>query len=249
MGAAAWGRFSFRYQPHHGADKPRGSFRHTRGEASTNDSPSATPVLRRCPSRRCLLPTCLSPLPCPLPPLSPPPPSRYGSGGSTLAFAPMARRAYSVEHSAEWCERMRDQLAAHNLTDRVMYVCESVPRGTGGWGITDAYEEGDYKVGRRVAGRVGGGGRQATSVCCGCAGGLAGLGCPASAWRWQDGAALRTAGTSLAAAWHARGGERGLSRHTPFFPPARRSCPLQLFLPPPPAPPPPNRYSRSMLTR
>ncbi|KAK1859218.1 hypothetical protein I4F81_001815 [Pyropia yezoensis] len=70
----------------------------------------------------------------------------YGSGGSTLAFAPMARRAYSVEHSADWCGRMRAQLAAANLTARVTYVCEPVARGTGGWGLNDPFEEGDYKV-------------------------------------------------------------------------------------------------------
>ncbi|GAB0491213.1 hypothetical protein MMPV_002465 [Pyropia vietnamensis] len=70
----------------------------------------------------------------------------YGSGGSTLAFAPMAARAYSVEHSVEWCGRMKEQLAAANLIDRVTYVCEPVARGTGGWGLTDPYEEGNYTV-------------------------------------------------------------------------------------------------------
>eukprot|EP00168_Porphyra_purpurea_P001385 TRINITY_DN1169_c0_g1_i7.p2 TRINITY_DN1169_c0_g1~~TRINITY_DN1169_c0_g1_i7.p2 ORF type:complete len:179 (+),score=29.88 TRINITY_DN1169_c0_g1_i7:556-1092(+) len=70
----------------------------------------------------------------------------YGSGGSTMAFAPMARRAYSVEHNEPWCRKMKEKLAAKGLTDRISYTCESVPAGTGGWGITNAFEEGDYKV-------------------------------------------------------------------------------------------------------
>lgn len=70
----------------------------------------------------------------------------YGSGGSTMAFAPMAARAYSVEHSGEWCKTMVEKLAAHHLTARVRYVCSPIPAGTGGWGLTDPYEEGDYKV-------------------------------------------------------------------------------------------------------
>jgi len=58
----------------------------------------------------------------------------------------MARRAYSVEHNEPWCKKMQQKLAAKGLTNRISYKCESVPAGTGGWGIANAFEEGDYKV-------------------------------------------------------------------------------------------------------
>lgn len=70
----------------------------------------------------------------------------YGSGGSTMAFAPMAKRAYSIEHDKEWCLRMQEKLAVNGLSERVTYTCAPVDRGTGGWGVSHAFEEGTYRV-------------------------------------------------------------------------------------------------------
>lgn len=70
----------------------------------------------------------------------------YGSGGSTLAFAPMAKRAYSIEHDREWCLRMQEKLSIKGLSQRVTYTCAPVDRGTGGWGVSHAFEEGTYRV-------------------------------------------------------------------------------------------------------
>ncbi|GAB0489641.1 hypothetical protein MMPV_000866 [Pyropia vietnamensis] len=70
----------------------------------------------------------------------------YGSGGSTMAFAPMAKRAYSIEHDKEWCSRMQEKLAVSGLAQRVTYTCAPVDRGTGGWGVSHAFEEGTYRV-------------------------------------------------------------------------------------------------------
>lgn len=42
--------------------------------------------------------------------------------------------------------RMQEKLAVNGLSERVTYTCAPVDRGTGGWGVSHAFEEGTYRV-------------------------------------------------------------------------------------------------------
>lgn len=69
----------------------------------------------------------------------------WGSGGSTLNFAPLTQgKAYSIEHDEIWCNQMRDELLARELAHKVEIHCVPVRRGYLGWGKS-AFEEGTYK--------------------------------------------------------------------------------------------------------
>jgi len=68
----------------------------------------------------------------------------YGSGGSTIPFGRLASVAYSVEHDAEWCERMKPTLIA---TPHISMVCSPVaraPAGSGGWGSRTPFDAADF---------------------------------------------------------------------------------------------------------
>jgi len=68
----------------------------------------------------------------------------YGSGGSTIPFGRLASVAYSVEHDAEWCERMKPTLVA---TPHISMVCSPVaraPAGSGGWGSRTPFDAADF---------------------------------------------------------------------------------------------------------
>lgn len=69
----------------------------------------------------------------------------WGSGGSTLNFAPFARRvAHSVEHDAGWCRSLQGKLSRCAECDRVHHHCVRVPRGYRNWGRHSRFEEGTY---------------------------------------------------------------------------------------------------------
>lgn len=48
--------------------------------------------------------------------------------------------------TGEWCLRMQEKLSIKGLSQRVTYTCAPVDRGTGGWGVSHAFEEGTYRV-------------------------------------------------------------------------------------------------------
>lgn len=69
----------------------------------------------------------------------------WGSGGSTLNFAPFARRvAHSIEHDSKWCNTVQDDLSRCANCERVHYHCVPIPRGRRNWGHHSAFEEGTY---------------------------------------------------------------------------------------------------------
>lgn len=69
----------------------------------------------------------------------------WGSGGSTLNFAPLAHgKAYSIEHDKTWCNDMQKELLNKTLTDKIEYHCVSVEKGHRGWGLASPFEEGTY---------------------------------------------------------------------------------------------------------
>lgn len=69
----------------------------------------------------------------------------WGSGGSTLNFAPFARRvAHSIEHDAGWCRSLQRKLSRCAECDRVHHHCVHVPRGYRNWGRHSRFEEGTY---------------------------------------------------------------------------------------------------------
>lgn len=69
----------------------------------------------------------------------------WGSGGSTLNFAPFARiSAHSIEHDAGWCDRLLDKLNASAEYARIHYHCVRVENGYRHWGKSSSFEEGTY---------------------------------------------------------------------------------------------------------
>lgn len=52
----------------------------------------------------------------------------WGTGGSTLTFAPIAKHAYSIEHDADWCTKMQATLKAKGLSS-VEFHCVVVDPG------------------------------------------------------------------------------------------------------------------------
>lgn len=79
----------------------------------------------------------------------------WGSGGSTLNFAPMVKRAFSIEHDCEWFNYMRGQLRARRSNYSNLHsVCVGVRRGQNGWGTISSYEHGDYRTFKPYVDRV-----------------------------------------------------------------------------------------------
>lgn len=69
----------------------------------------------------------------------------WGSGGSTLNFAPLTQeKAYSIEHDENWCKQMQEELAVRDLANKVEIHCVPVRRGYLGWGKSP-FEEGTYE--------------------------------------------------------------------------------------------------------
>lgn len=69
----------------------------------------------------------------------------WGSGGSTLNFAPFARRvAHSIEHNTEWCKTLQDGLSRCANCDRVHYHCVPVAKGYRNWNLNSHTDEGTY---------------------------------------------------------------------------------------------------------
>lgn len=69
----------------------------------------------------------------------------YGMGGSTLNFAPLVARAYSIEHDCDWHAFMLSRIANStadfsHLTTR----CVGVAPWTGGWGTLSPFEHAQY---------------------------------------------------------------------------------------------------------
>jgi predicted O-methyltransferase YrrM len=53
----------------------------------------------------------------------------WGSGGSTFHFAPYTKgTSYTIEHNADWCEKVELYLKATGLDKKIEYHC--VPNGT-----------------------------------------------------------------------------------------------------------------------
>lgn len=67
----------------------------------------------------------------------------YGSGGSTVRFAPQAKRWYSIEHDADWAIKTRDALKAAGVTNaQVVTVPPSPPTKPMFAGVyTEAYTD------------------------------------------------------------------------------------------------------------
>lgn len=71
----------------------------------------------------------------------------WGSGGSTSNFAQFAKvKAFSIEHNQPWCLKMASLIRSHALLSHVDYRCKSIPAGYMGWGKSDPFEEGNYKI-------------------------------------------------------------------------------------------------------
>lgn len=69
----------------------------------------------------------------------------WGSGGSTLNFAPFARRvAHSIEHDPDWCEKVKSKLSKSRHYARIVYHCVLVSKGYRNWGRSSSFEEGTY---------------------------------------------------------------------------------------------------------
>ena len=67
----------------------------------------------------------------------------YGSGGSTLNFAPMVGRAYSIEHNCEWASFLSGVIAKQY--QHVTIKCVPVRPGFRGWGTLSNFEHGNYQ--------------------------------------------------------------------------------------------------------
>eukprot|EP00187_Rhodella_violacea_P002394 CAMPEP_0174910860 /NCGR_PEP_ID=MMETSP0167-20121228/74331_1 /TAXON_ID=38298 /ORGANISM="Rhodella maculata, Strain CCMP736" /LENGTH=372 /DNA_ID=CAMNT_0016155241 /DNA_START=10 /DNA_END=1124 /DNA_ORIENTATION=- len=68
----------------------------------------------------------------------------YGSGGSTVNFAPLVGSAFTIEHNCEWADYMRRTLLEHAITN-VNLTCAEVPRGSNDWGLVHGFEHGSYR--------------------------------------------------------------------------------------------------------
>lgn len=67
----------------------------------------------------------------------------YGSGGSTLNFAPMVGRAYSIEHNCDWASFLSETVAKQY--QHITIRCVPVRPGFRGWGTLSNFEHGNYQ--------------------------------------------------------------------------------------------------------
>lgn len=69
----------------------------------------------------------------------------YGSGGSTLAFSRMVKRAYSIEHDCKWARHMEHLIDASDYDYSSLNLrCVHIRPGHRGWGTISNYEHGNY---------------------------------------------------------------------------------------------------------
>lgn len=78
----------------------------------------------------------------------------YGSGGSTLNFAPRVGRAYSIEHDCGWAKFLKGSVEGEDGYENLEVRCVEVPRGRRGWGTFSKFEHGNYEQFREYVDEV-----------------------------------------------------------------------------------------------
>ncbi|CAN8076075.1 unnamed protein product [Agarophyton chilense] len=72
----------------------------------------------------------------------------YGSGSSSLAFSPLVKRAYSIDHDCKISASLRNFLSERNIHPaevETKFLCVDVRPGFRGWGTVSRYEHGNYE--------------------------------------------------------------------------------------------------------
>lgn len=68
----------------------------------------------------------------------------FGVGGSSFNFAPLVRKAYSIERDCEWARYVRENVRGQGEYRALDVRCVEVKRGFRGWGTISAFEHGNY---------------------------------------------------------------------------------------------------------
>lgn len=72
----------------------------------------------------------------------------FGSGGSTIAFSPLVKRAYSIDHQCDYARELQGTLRSlqiHPAEGDTRFFCVDVWPGFRGWGIISPFEHGNYR--------------------------------------------------------------------------------------------------------
>lgn len=72
----------------------------------------------------------------------------FGSGGSTIAYSPLVKRAYSIDHNCDYARQVQDTLRflqIHPADGKTRFFCVNVRPGFRGWGMISPFEHGNYK--------------------------------------------------------------------------------------------------------